>query len=182
MYLRAISSDTLVALQIIQSASHPVSHNQGLAKISLGSKEGLSIYGLLYHLAHTPQGRMRLRQRLLRPSFNLETMKQCHDIISAFLREENSMAVDEMIKSLKRIKNLDTVMIHLRKGLCGARPGGRGGIRQGVWGSIHQVRALFIPRSYANLGEVCILRHENQRSFDYNCDGSGPRCDSQGEC
>jgi DNA mismatch repair protein MSH5 len=57
-----------------------------------------------------------------------------------FLRPENQTAISGIVKSLRQVKNLKTVMIHLRKGTSGGSGAKRGGgIRNGIWGSIHQV-------------------------------------------
>lgn len=57
-----MNSDTLAALQILQSEVHPQAHNQGPTNTNSGSKEGLSVYGLFQNLARTPQGKHLLRQ------------------------------------------------------------------------------------------------------------------------
>ncbi|KAI9708990.1 MAG: hypothetical protein M1812_007803 [Candelaria pacifica] len=132
-----INADTLSSLQVLQSESHPHSHNQGPTKASSGSKEGLSVYGLFHHLASTPQGKYLLRQYFLRPSLNITVINERLDSISVFLRPDNEPALMSLIKSLKQVKNIRTVMIHLRKGVNGGSGKG-GGIARGVWGSIHQ--------------------------------------------
>ncbi|KAF3480173.1 mismatch repair protein 5 [Arthroderma uncinatum] len=112
-----INKDTLASLQIIQSESHPNAFNQGPGKTSSSSKEGLSIYGLFHHFARTPQGKRLLKQYFLRPSIDANVISQRHDFISAFLRPENDPPLGKIIKSLKNIKNLRPVMVHLRKGI-----------------------------------------------------------------
>ena len=124
----------------MQSESHPHSHNQGPNNASSGSKEGLSIYGLFHHLARTPQGKQLLRQYFLRPSLDLDVIRERHNTITVLLRPDNSAYKTEIIDSLKQIRNMKTVMIHLRKGISnGASKGG--GIRSGVWSSLRSVSA-----------------------------------------
>ena len=136
---RFISADTLSSLQVLQSESHPHSHNQGPTRASSGSKEGLSIYGLFHHLAHTPQGKHLLRQYFLRPSLNLAVINARLDTIRAFLRLDNVAPLESLIKSLKQVKNLRTVMIHLRKGI-NIGSGSGGGIKSGAWVTLRAVR------------------------------------------
>ncbi|KAK2827800.1 hypothetical protein FQN49_007330, partial [Arthroderma sp. PD_2] len=114
---RLINKDTLASLQIIQSESHPNAFNQGPGKTSSSSKEGLSIYGLFHHFARTPQGKRLLKQYFLRPSIDPNVICQRHEFISALLRAENDPPLGKLIKSLKNIKNLRPVMVHLRKGI-----------------------------------------------------------------
>jgi len=136
--LRFISADTLSSLQVLQSESHPHSHNQGPTKASSGSKEGLSVYGLFHHLAHTPQGKYLLRQYFLRPSLNINIINERLDTIRAFLRPDSAVPLDSLIKSLKQVKNIRTVMIHLHKGV-NIGSGNGGGIKSGVWASLRSV-------------------------------------------
>ncbi|RJE19961.1 hypothetical protein PHISCL_07701 [Aspergillus sclerotialis] len=112
-----INGTTLLTLQIIQSESHPSILNQGPGKKSSSSKEGLSLYGIFHHFAHTPQGRNRLRQDFLRPSVDISVINERHNFISTFLRPDNCSPLNKISKSLKHIKNIRPVMINLRKGV-----------------------------------------------------------------
>ena len=114
---RFINNTTLLSLQIIQSESHPSMFNQGPGKKSSSSKEGLSLYGVFHHFAHTPQGRNRLRQDFLRPSVDITVIRERHNFIGVFLRPDNYNPLNKISKSLKHIKNLRPVMINLRKGV-----------------------------------------------------------------
>ncbi|KAL8755038.1 MAG: hypothetical protein Q9184_004921 [Pyrenodesmia sp. 2 TL-2023] len=129
-----IDAETLSALQIMHSQKHPQSHNQGPS--SSGSKEGLSIYGLFHHLARTPQGKHRLRQNFLRPSLDIDVINERLDTGSVFLRPDNSGLLESMTRSLGQIKNMRTVVVHLRKGISNGVGKGTGGIKSGVWSSL----------------------------------------------
>jgi DNA mismatch repair protein MSH5 len=129
-----INADTLASLQIMQSETHPNSQMQG--PNTSGSKESLSVYGLFYHFASTPQGKRRLRMLFLRPSLELDVIRERLLTISIFLRPENSTELGEICKSLKMIKDIRSVAIHLQKG---AVDGGLGkSIYRGVWASLQQ--------------------------------------------
>ena len=134
--LRHLSPETLTALQIIQLESNSKSKSQGPSEDAHGSKEGLSIYGLFHHLARTPQGKYRLRQYFLRPSLDLDVINERLDSVGVFLRPINAEPVQNMIKSLKSIRNMRTVLINLRKGVnrSGAKPVG-----SNVWSCIRWV-------------------------------------------
>lgn len=133
-----MNADTLASLQILQSESHPQSHNQGPTKASSGWKEGLSVYGLFHHLARTAQGKYNLRQYFLRPSLDIGIVNERLDTASVFLRPDNSGPLNMLVKSLGQIKNMKTVMIHLRKGISNGMSKG-GGIKSGVWSSLRSV-------------------------------------------
>lgn len=128
------------ALQVMHSQSHPQSHNQGPSRASSGPKEGLSIYGLFHHLARTPQGKHLLRQYFLRPSLDIPTINERLDVASVFLRPDNASLMNSIGKSLGQIKNMKTVVIHLKKGISNGMGNGSGGIKNGVWSSLRSVR------------------------------------------
>lgn len=123
--VRLVNADTLHSLQIVETESHPNSHNQG-PNNSKGSKEGFSVYGLFHHLASTPQGRYQLRRCFLRPSINIDTINERLDTISAFSLPSNSTALQEVSSSLKKIKNIRVILKNLRKGARGGASRARG--------------------------------------------------------
>ena len=133
---RFINSDALASLQIVQSESNPNSHSQGpsSSKGSSGSKEGLSIYGLFHHLARTPQGKALLRLYFLRPSLNIDTINERLDTASIFLQPDNSAPLLKIVKSMRSIKNMRSVMIHLRKGVDNGSS--IGALKCGIWSSL----------------------------------------------
>lgn len=63
------------------------------------------------------------------------------DTASVFLRPENNSLMDGIMKSLGQIKNMRTVMVHLRKGVSNALSK-TGGIKSGIWSSLRSVRCL----------------------------------------
>ncbi|CAL3963751.1 unnamed protein product [Diplocarpon coronariae] len=129
-----VNADTLVSLQIIQSESHPNSHMQGPNKATSGAKESLSVYGLFSHLARTPQGRQKLRQIFLRPSTDMVIIDERLKTISTFLRSENMSAMEKISEGLTRIRDIRSVMVHLRKGANNSA--GNRAIRRGAWSNI----------------------------------------------
>ena len=131
------NADTLESLQILQSEFHPNSHMQGPNKASSGAKESLSVFGLFYHLARTPQGKQKLRQIFLRPSMDLAVIEERHATISILLRPDNGPALENLSRSLTRTKNIRTVVIHLQKGISGTSARGSA-IQRGVWASLQQ--------------------------------------------
>ncbi len=145
-----MNADTLASLQILQSESHPQSHNQGPTKASSGWKEGLSVYGLFHHLACTAQGKYNLRQYFLRPSLDVGIINERLDTASVFLRPDNSGPLNMLVKSLGQIKNMKTVMIHLRKGISNGMSKG-GGIKSGVWSSLRSVE----QKNSITIGDPC---------------------------
>ncbi len=145
-----MNADTLASLQILQSESHPQSHNQGPTKASSGWKEGLSVYGLFHHLARTAQGKYNLRQYFLRPSLDVGIINERLDTASVFLRPDNSGPLNMLVKSLGQIKNMKTVMIHLRKGISNGMGKG-GGIKSGVWSSLRSVE----QKNSITIGDPC---------------------------
>jgi DNA mismatch repair protein MSH5 len=132
-----VNAETMVSLQIFQSESHPNTQMQGPTKAASGAKENLSVFGLFKHLAHTPQGKHKLRQIFLRPSLDLTVIEGRQTFIQIMLLPGNDAPLAKIVKSLKRIKNIRTAVIHLQKGTEGAT-NKRSAIRQGVWGNIQE--------------------------------------------
>lgn len=130
----------------MHSQSHPQSHNQGPSRASSGPKEGLSVYGLFSHLARTPQGKQLLRQYFLRPCLDIPTINERLDTARVFLRPDNTTLLSSIVKNLGQIKNMKTVVIHLKKGISNGMGNGSGGIKSGVWSSLRSVR---YPRAAA---------------------------------
>jgi len=132
-----VNADTLAALQIIQSENHPNSHMQGPNKSTSGAKESLSIFGLFYHLASTPQGKQKLRQIFLRPSIDLSVINERLNTSIALLRLDNEQALEGIIRSLKNIKDMRGVVSQLQKGISKVSARGKSAsVHQGVWATI----------------------------------------------
>lgn len=168
-----INADTLNSLQILQSEFHPNTHMQGPTKSNSGVKESLSVYGLFRQLARTPQGKHKLRQVFLRPSLDLDLIQERHSTIAIFLRPDNAESLNIITYSLKRIKNIRTVLIHLMKGV--SAPAAKGGaIKQGIWGSLQQftfhslkvvdaIRSIEGGDKLAIVGKVLLVTHSASR-------------------
>lgn len=131
-----MNADTLSSLQILQPEIHPQAHNQGPTNDNPGSKEGLSVYGLFQRLARTPQGKALLRQYFLRPSLQIGVINERLDSTTVFLRPDNDESLKSITNSLGKIKNMKTVLIHLRKGISNAKGGN---VRCGLWSSLQSV-------------------------------------------
>ncbi|KAL4924405.1 MutS family protein MSH5 [Aspergillus undulatus] len=130
-----VNTRTLNSLQIVESESHPSMVNQGSGKRSSSSKEGLSVYGLFQRFACTPQGKQRLRQIFLRPSVQLDVIRERHEFISVYLKADNYNPMNKMVKGLKHIKNLRPVMINLQKGIS-TGSGKVTGFKATVWATL----------------------------------------------
>ncbi|KAI1826467.1 putative MSH5 protein [Xylaria intraflava] len=112
-----VNADTLASLQIMQSEYHPNSHQRGPTGSSSGAKESLSVYGLFSHLAATPQGKLKLRRMFLQPSTDINVIRQRQWAISFFLRPSNVDVLCGISKDLRKIKDMKSVMLLLRKGI-----------------------------------------------------------------
>ena len=68
---------------------------------------------------------------LLRPSTDLQLIKERHRGIEALLLTENGEIVKNMRKLLRKLKNTKTLLLHVRKGVDRIR--GQLSIRHGDW-------------------------------------------------
>lgn len=118
------------------------------------------MYGLFQRFARTPQGKALLRQYFIRPSTEIEVINKRHNFISTFLRPENEAVVENLVKSLRGIKNLRPVMIHLRKGISSGNAKFKG-FKSVVWASLIEVDTAFLMVYDQQLtpSSVCIPRH-----------------------
>ena len=132
----------MISLQILQPEFHPSSQIQDPTSNGSGAKEALSVYGLFHHLAHTTQGKQRLRQNFLRPSTDVNILNDRLDFISVFLRPVNSEAMHLIVESLKGIKNLRPLILNLRRGATGQGKGG--GTNSGIWSSLRSVSIVIV--------------------------------------
>ncbi|KAM3071187.1 hypothetical protein ACMFMF_007662 [Clarireedia jacksonii] len=132
-----VNADTLSSLRIIQWESHPNSHMQGPNNSSSGSKESLSVFGLFVHLVSTPQGKQKLRQMFLRPSVDMAVIGERLKTIGFFLRSENQAALQKIRKSLKNVKDIRTIVVHMQKGV-NSKSGKAAAVKSGIWGSVQK--------------------------------------------
>ena len=101
------------------------------------------MYGLFHRHARTPQGKALVRQYFLRPSLDLDVINERLDATSVLLRSDNESALSTIVKSLGQVKNMRTVMIHLRKGVSNGLSKS-GGIKNGIWSSLRSVSVNWI--------------------------------------
>ncbi|KAL1862522.1 hypothetical protein VTK73DRAFT_6755 [Phialemonium thermophilum] len=126
-----IHADTLAALQVLATEPHRKSRTRGPDGPKPGAQENLSVFGLFQRLARTPQGKMRLRKMCLRPSIDMDVIRERHRTIAVLLRPENAHALASMTKLLRGVQNLKTPLRHLRQGVD--LPSRIRSVRKGVW-------------------------------------------------
>lgn len=131
--LMFVNADTLASLQVIQTESHPNFHMQGPNKSTSGAKESLSVFGLFNGLARTPQGKQRLRRLFLRPSTTISVITERLNTIQVLVRSVNTAALETIASGLSKIKDMRSVIIHLHKGINGARGAS---VHRGVWATL----------------------------------------------
>lgn len=137
-----INMDALASLQILNSENHPNHVNQAPDKSKSGAKEGLSVYGLFYVLTHTAQGKTKLRQIFLRPSVDLDLIHERQRTIAVFLRPENCTGIDHICKLLRRIKNMKSCLLLIKKGV--SLSGSRAAVDRSTWATLQAFSAYSI--------------------------------------
>lgn len=130
-----VNSDALASLQIVQTELHPNSQVWGSNATKGNAKESLSVYGLFHYLACTPQGRAHLRQLFLRPVLDLGLIEERQRTIAALLQPDNGEGLDRVTSSLRKIKNIRSSFVQLRKGI--EHPSANQTFDRGVWSTIH---------------------------------------------
>uniref|UniRef100_A0A8H7NCI4 DNA mismatch repair protein MSH5 n=1 Tax=Bionectria ochroleuca TaxID=29856 RepID=A0A8H7NCI4_BIOOC len=132
-------------------ASHHETLKESRGPNSNSMKESLSIYGLFHFLACTSQGRKSLRQIFLRPTLDMDTIVERQRTIQFLLRQENTDIVRKIPSVLRRVKNVRSIMAHLRKGIDLAAV--RQSFDKCVWASLRTftVQALRLREMIASL-------------------------------
>jgi DNA mismatch repair protein MSH5 len=157
-----INADTLQSLQIVETESHPNTHNQGPQ--SSGSKEGLSVYGIFHHLARSPQGKLRLRQWFLRPTMDINVLQERQRSIAIFVQPDNATQVEDLGRHLRAMRHMRTHIIKLRKGVSPSLPTKLRGSKP-VWSTIRQVGIeILSSRSLVDQNIVRFPCSEDSRS------------------
>ncbi|KAG6047789.1 hypothetical protein E4U17_007376 [Claviceps sp. LM77 group G4] len=113
----ADSPETLKSLQVFPAELHSKGQSWGMKGVSQYEMQSISLYNLLHSLTHTPQGRARLRAFLRSPLSNLGIIESRQRAISQLLDRQKSGALQEIIKTLKKIRNAKTCVELLRKGV-----------------------------------------------------------------
>lgn len=91
--------------------------NQGQDGSKSRAKESLSLYGLFHVLTHTAQGKLKLRQMFLRPSLDLDLIHERQRTVAVFLRPENNADISHICRILRKIKNVKTHILQLKRGV-----------------------------------------------------------------
>ena len=168
-----VNADTLAALQILGSESHPNGQMQGPDRSKSGAKENLSVFGLLKFLASTSQGKAKLRQMFLRPSVDLDLIHERQRTIATFLRPDNAQVFSSVVKLLRKVKNVKTSMLHLHKGVD--LPSRIRSVKKGVWMALSRFALVSIELREAvravsggeNLAIVSRVRYVFQSLFPF---------------
>lgn len=142
-----VNSDALDSLQVLRSEPHPNGQMRGPDHTTSGPKESLSIYGLFHNFASTPQGKLRLRQMLLRPSIDRHLIEERQHTICTFVHESNAATLDEVVKTLKRLKNMRVTVAQMEKGI--ERPSMYGSLNKTVWSGLLKFTSSAIALSQA---------------------------------
>lgn len=111
------SPETLKLLQVFPSELHSKGQSWGMKGVAQYEMQSISLYNLLYSLTHTPQGRARLRTFLRSPLSNLGIIESRQLAISQLLDRQKSGALQEIIKTLKKIRNAKICVELLRRGV-----------------------------------------------------------------
>ncbi|KAI8690568.1 DNA-MISMATCH-REPAIR-2 domain-containing protein [Fusarium sp. Ph1] len=156
-----VSADALLALQIVQTELHPNSQAWGPNLSKSSSKESLSVYGLFYNLACTPQGRTQLRQLFLRPILDLGLIRERQITLSVLLQPNNAEMMAHMTSILRKIQNLRPALTLLRKGIEFLSAGQS--FNKGVWATIQHftTQGLVLREVLGNLNggtELALFR------------------------
>ncbi|XP_029213276.2 mutS protein homolog 5-like isoform X3 [Acropora millepora] len=109
--LLIVDNNTYSALQIFQKERHPSVYKMGTG--NSGSKEGLSLFGIMNRTRSVLGGHM-LRMWFLRPSRDVNLLKQRHKAVSFFMSPRNAELVASLQDSLKHIKNVSRVLSRMK--------------------------------------------------------------------
>lgn len=113
MGILKISADALVSLQIFKSELRP--DYQASNPSESGTKQVLSLYGLLSALACTAEGKARLRKMMFLPTTDMSLIAERQRTIGLILDPENKDTMANIRNLLRKIGNMQTPLTHIRK-------------------------------------------------------------------
>jgi MutS domain III len=105
-----VSSDTFSALHIFSTEHHPLVAAKGCGK----SKEGFSLFSLLDRTKSNAGSRM-LREWMLKPLADTESIERRHDGVEMFLLSELRPFADRIHGLLKTIGAVDKILLRIMK-------------------------------------------------------------------
>ncbi|KAG5930019.1 hypothetical protein E4U42_003322 [Claviceps africana] len=111
------SAETLQSLQIFPAEPHSKGQSWGIRGTAQFEMQNVSLYNLLKNLAHTPQGKVRLRAFLRSPLSNLGIIESRQRAICLLLDHQRRELLQEMVRTLKKVRNVKLCVDVLRKGV-----------------------------------------------------------------
>lgn len=110
-----VPASTLAALHIFQSEQHPLAAAKGASN----TKEGFSLFSLLDN-TKSRAGRQRLREWMLQPLRDLETIRLRQDGVALFLRPQMAEIRERVLQALSQIGAVEQILQRMEK--CAAKP------------------------------------------------------------
>lgn len=130
-----VTAETLRALQIFRpDLRQSPGRGAGPEKDGKAAQDARSVFSLFHSLALTSQGRGRLREIFIRPSIDLAVIDARHQSISCLMHSDNEAVVVAIRASLKRVKNIRPMLLHLRRGIF--LPGKFSSVKQSAWANL----------------------------------------------
>lgn len=162
-----VNTDTLSSLQIFQSQLHPNDLISGTGRSDSGSKESLSLYGIFYSLAGTPQGKAKLRQMFLCPLININIIRERHKTIAIFLQVANEDAFNIVSRVLRGVKDIKKALNQLQKGA--ETPTSSASVERGVWWtltrfSLHVLQLKEVVLQLRGANDLTVVRQVNRNA------------------
>jgi len=111
------SPETLQSLQIFPAELHSKGQSWGIKGAAQFEMQSVSLYNLFQNLTHTPQGKVGLRTFLRNPLSNIGVIESRQHAIGLLLDHQRTGVRQEMIKTLKKVRNAKLCVDLLRKGV-----------------------------------------------------------------
>ncbi|XP_070564390.1 mutS protein homolog 5-like isoform X2 [Ptychodera flava] len=147
-----VDYNTFTALQIFQKELHPSIYKFG----NSGTKEGLSLYGIM-NQTKSELGKRMLRMWFLRPSLDLDLLKERQDAIKFFVSPRNIEICTSLQDALRNIKNVARVLARMKTAQATI----------GDWQALYQTafNAIYIGDLCRSLGGDISIFKKISRSF-----------------
>ncbi|KAG5978521.1 hypothetical protein E4U55_006128 [Claviceps digitariae] len=111
------SPETLQSLQVFAAELYSKGQSWGIKGAAQFEMQSVSLHSLLQNLTHTPQGKARLRTFLRNPLSDKGIIESRQQAISLLLDHQRTGVRQEMIKTLKKVRNVKLCVDLLRKGV-----------------------------------------------------------------
>ena len=116
-----LDSSTLKSLQIFNEIDYIYSYRHSKSRTSLNNKptvQNITLYSLFLSELHTKVGIGKLRSFMMKPTRNLEILKERHKVVEFFCESRNQEMTGLIKNALKKCKFVNSILKRMKETRC----------------------------------------------------------------